>query len=95
MQHEKVTTLTLARSALAAIARHANGAKNLLSGHSLKRNVKRSGGGQMMLRPAAASVLEAVKSLRRLPGHVDIPRRLGVLRARDPPSLDVSVEAAA
>jgi hypothetical protein len=59
----------------------------------VKRNVKRWRGGQMVLRRAAAAILEAVKGFRRLRGHNDMPTFVAALRARDQQlGLVVSVE---
>ena len=58
-----------------------------------QRNVKRWRNGQMVVRWAAAGVLEAVKGFRRLKGHADMPRLVAALRARDQRvGLGVSVE---
>jgi putative transposase len=50
---------------------------------SVKRNVKRWRGGQMMVRWVAAGVLEAGKGFRRLKGYADMPTRVTALRALD------------
>jgi putative transposase len=50
---------------------------------SVKRNVKRWRGGQMMVRWVAAGILEAVKGFRRLKGYADMPTRVTALRAWD------------
>lgn len=61
-----------------------NAAESLISRtRHVKRNVKRWRGGQMVLRWAAAGVLEAVKGFRRLKGHKDMPKLVAALRARD------------
>ena len=61
-----------------------NAAESLISRtRHVKRNVKRWRGGQMMLRWAAAGVLEAAKGFRRLKGHADMPQLVAALRARD------------
>jgi hypothetical protein len=49
----------------------------------VKRNVKRWRSGQMVVRWAAARVLEAVKGSRRLKGHKEMPQLVAALRARD------------
>jgi len=49
----------------------------------VKRNVKRWRGGQMVLRWAAAGVLEAVTGFRRVKGHKEMPKLVTALRARD------------
>ena len=49
----------------------------------VKRHVKRWRGGQMVVRWAAAGVLEAVKGFRRLKGHREMPKLIAALRARD------------
>jgi hypothetical protein len=49
----------------------------------VKRNVKRWRGGQMVLRWAAAGVLEAVKGFRRVNGYKEMPKLVAALRARD------------
>ncbi|MGH3523481.1 MAG: IS256 family transposase [Mycobacterium sp.] len=58
----------------------------------VKRNVKRWRSGQMVLRWAAAAVLEAVKGFRRLKGHKDMPKLVTALRARDQ-QLGIAVSA--
>jgi len=61
-----------------------NAAESLISRtRHVKRNVKRWRGGQMVLRWAAAGVLEAVKGFRRLKGHKEMPTLVTALRARD------------
>ncbi len=61
-----------------------NAAESLISRtRHVKRNVTRWRGGQMVLRWAAAGVLEAVKGFRRLKGHKDMPTLVSALRARD------------
>ncbi len=61
-----------------------NAAESMLSRtRTVKRNVKRWRGGQMMLRWVAAGVLEAVKGFRRVKGCGDMPRLVTALRARD------------
>jgi putative transposase len=47
------------------------------------RNVTRWRGGRMILRWAAAGVLEATKGFRRLKGCADMPKLVAALRARD------------
>ena len=71
-----------------------NASESLLSRtRHVKRNVECWRGWQMMLRWVAAGVLEAVKGLRRLKGHADMPRLVAALRARDQRlGLGVSVE---
>ena len=49
----------------------------------VKRNVKRWRGGHMVLRWAAAGVLEAVKGFRRLKGYKEMSKLVTALRARD------------
>jgi hypothetical protein len=49
----------------------------------VKRNVKRWRHGQMVVRWVAAGVLEAVKGLRRLKGHKEMPKLVAALRRRD------------
>jgi len=92
---ETLTVLTLQLSArLQRSLATTNAAESLLSRtRHVKRNVKRWGGGQMMLRWVAAGVLEAVKGFRRLKEHADMPRLVAALRARDHRmGLRVSVE---
>ena len=61
-----------------------NAAESLISRtRHVTRNVKRWRGGQMMLRWAAAGVLEAATGFRRLKGHADMPQLVAALRARD------------
>ena len=61
-----------------------NAAESLISRtRHVKRNVKRWRGGQMVVRWAAAGVLEAVKGFRRLKGHKAMPQLVAALRARD------------
>ncbi len=61
-----------------------NAAESLISRtRHVKRNVKRWQGGQMVLRWAAAGVLEAVKGFRRVKGHKEMPKLVAALRARD------------
>jgi putative transposase len=61
-----------------------NAAESLISRtRSVKRNVKRWRGGQMMLRWVAAGILEAAKGFRRLKGYADMPTLVNALRARD------------
>jgi len=61
-----------------------NAAESLISRtRHVKRNVKRWRGGQMVLRWAAAGVLEAVKGFRRVKGHKEMPKLVAALRARD------------
>ena len=61
-----------------------NAAESLISRtRHVKRNVKRWRGGQMVLRWAAAGILEAVKGFRRLKGHKEMPKLVAALRARD------------
>jgi transposase-like protein len=61
-----------------------NAAESLISRtRHVKRNVKRWRGGQMVLRWAAAGILEAAKGFRRLKGHKEMPTLLAALRARD------------
>jgi len=61
-----------------------NAAESLISRtRHVKRNVKRWRGGQMVVRWAAAGVLEAVKGFRRLKGHKEMPKLVAALRARD------------
>ena len=61
-----------------------NAAESLISRtRHVKRNVKRWRGGQMVLRWAAAGVLEAVKGFRRVKGHKEMPTLVAALRARD------------
>ena len=61
-----------------------NAAESLISRtRHVKRNVKRWQGGLMVLRWAAAGVLEAVKGFRRLKGHKEMPKLVTALRARD------------
>ena len=82
---ETLTVLTLHLSArLQRSLVTTNAAESLLS-HTrhVKRNVKRWGGGQMMLRWVAAGVLEAAKGFRRLKRCGDMPRLVTALRARD------------
>jgi transposase-like protein len=82
---ETLTVLTLNLSArLRRSLATTNAAESLLSRtRHVKRNVKRWRGGQMMLRWAAAGVLEAVKGFRRLKGYADMPTLVAALRARD------------
>jgi transposase-like protein len=61
-----------------------NAAESLISRtRHVKRNVKRWRTGQMVVRWAAAGVLEAVKGFRRLKGHKEMPKLVAALRARD------------
>jgi transposase-like protein len=61
-----------------------NAAESLISRtRHVKRNVKRWRGGQMVLRWAAAGILEAAKGFRRLKGHKEMPTLVAALRARD------------
>ena len=61
-----------------------NAAESLISRtRQVKRNVKRWRGGQMVLRWAAAGVLEAVKGFRRVKGYKEMPKLVAALRARD------------
>ena len=62
----------------------ANAIESLISRtRHVKRNVKRWRGGRMVLRWTAAAILEAVKGVRRLKGHKDMPKLVAALRARD------------
>ena len=73
-------TAVFGRAALATT----NAAESLISRtRHVTRNVKRWRGGQMMLRWAAAGVLEAATGFRRLKGHADMPQLVAALRARD------------
>ena len=81
-------TLTILSLGLSDRLRHSlattNAIESLISRtRHVKRNVKRWRGGQMVLRWAAAAVLEAVKGFRRLKGHTDMPTLVAALRARD------------
>ena len=81
-------TLTIIGLGLSAALRRSlsttNAAESLISRtRQVKRNVKRWRGGQMVLRWAAAGVLEAVKGFRRVKGHKEIPTLVAALRARD------------
>src|SRR5688500_15929916 len=82
---ETLTVLTLKLSArLRRSLATTNAAESLISRtRSVKRNVKRWRGGQMMLRWVAAGILEAVKGFRRLKGYADMPTLVNALRARD------------
>jgi len=61
-----------------------NAAESLISRtRHVKRNVKRWRSGQMVVRWAAAGVLEAVKGFRRIKGHKEMPRLVTALRLRD------------
>ena len=82
---ETLTVMTLQLSArLQRSLATTNAAESLLSRtRHVKRNVKRWRGGQMVLRWAAAGVLEAVKGFRRVKGHQEMPKLVAALRARD------------
>ena len=82
---ETLTVLTLKLSPrLRRSLATTNAAESLISRtRSVKRNVKRWRGGQMMMRWVAAGILEAVKGFRRLKGYADIPTLVTALRARD------------
>ena len=82
---ESLTVLTLGLSdRLRQSLATTNAIESLISRtRHVKRNVKRWRGGQMVLRWAAAAVLEAVKGFRRLKGHKDMPKLVAALRARD------------
>jgi hypothetical protein len=82
---ETLTVLTLPLSPrLRRSLATTNAIESLISRtRHIKRNVKRWRGGKMMLRWAAAGVLEAVKGFRRLKGHHDMPALVAQLRARD------------
>src|SRR5215510_6400332 len=82
---ETLTVLTLKLSPrLRRSLATTNAAESLISRtRSVKRNVKRWRGGQMMLRWVAAGILEAVKGFRRLKGYADMPTLVSALRARD------------
>jgi transposase-like protein len=70
-----------------------NAAESLISRtRHVKRHVTRWRGGPMVLRWAAAGVLEAVKGFRRLKGFKDMPRLVAALRARDQQLGFISVE---
>ena len=61
-----------------------NAAESLISRtRQVQRNVKRWRGGQMVVRWAAAGVLEAVKGFRRVKGYKAMPQLVAALRARD------------
>jgi len=81
-------TLTIIGLALSPALRRSlsttNAAESLISRtRHVKHNVKRWRGGQMVLRWAAAGVLEAVKGFRRVKGHKEMPTLVAALRARD------------
>jgi transposase-like protein len=82
---ETLTVLTLKLSPrLRRSLATTNAAESLISRtRSVKRNVKRWRGGQMMLRWVAAGILEAAKGFRRLKGYADMPTLVNALRARD------------
>jgi transposase-like protein len=84
---ETLTILALGLSdALRRSLSTTNAAESLMSRtRHVKRHVKRWRGGQMVLRWAAAGVLEAVKGFRRVKGFKDMPRLVAALRARDQP----------
>ena len=70
-----------------------NAAESLISRtRHVTRHVTRWRGGPMVLRWAAAGVLEAVKGFRRLKGFKDMPRLVAALRARDQQLGFISVE---
>jgi len=91
---ETLTVLALGLSdALRRSLSTTNAAESLISRtRHVKRNVKRWRGGQMVLRWAAAGVLEAVKGFRRVKGFKDMPRLVTALRARDQQLGFISVE---
>lgn len=91
---ETLTTLALRLSdALRRSLSTTNAAESLISRtRHVKRNVKRWRGGQMVLRWAAAGVLEAVKGFRRVKGFKDMPGLVAALRARDQQLGFISVE---
>jgi hypothetical protein len=74
--------------------RRANAIESLISRtRHVKPNVKRWCAGQVVLRWTAAAILEAVKGLRRLKGHADMPKLVAALRARDQqPGIKASAE---
>jgi hypothetical protein len=80
---ETLTILALGLSdALRRSLSTTNAAESLISRtRHVKRNVKRWRGGQMVLRWAAAGVLEAVKGFHRVKGFKDMPRLVAALRA--------------
>ena len=92
---ETLTVLTLHLSPrLRRSLATTNAVESLISRtRHVKRNVKRWRGGQMILRWAAAGILEAVKGFRRVKGCADMPMLVAALRARDQQlGLAVSVE---
>jgi putative transposase len=91
---ETLTILALGLSdALRRSLSTTNAAESLISRtRHVKRNVKRWRGGQMVLRWAAAGVLEAVKGFRRVKGFKDMPTFVAALRARDQQLGFISVE---